>query len=85
VPKSTNGRGAAEKIARSHFAVRGHIYSSNARRRRKHVHSRGDGDNGGIGAGALREVAGLMFRPGRTAFDGPAAQIAISRDAVIRH
>jgi chromate transporter len=33
--------------------------------------------------GALREVAGLMFRLGWTAFGGPAAHIAMLRDEVI--
>lgn len=34
--------------------------------------------------GALREVAGLMFRLGWTAFGGPAAHIAMLRDEVVR-
>src|SRR3954454_10865206 len=34
--------------------------------------------------GALREVVGLMFRLGWTAFGGPAAHIAMLRDEVVR-
>jgi chromate transporter len=34
--------------------------------------------------GALKEVAGLMFRLGWTAFGGPAAHIAMLRDEVVR-
>ncbi|HEX5164616.1 MAG TPA: chromate transporter, partial [Thermomicrobiales bacterium] len=37
----------------------------------------------GSQAGSLREVAGLMFRLGWTAFGGPAAHIAMLRDEVI--